>query len=218
MTITYNERNSGSFGLILTDVEKPAPKKQIVREKIPFSNRQPDFSRVLGKYTYQRRTLKYTFACKAPSEKLLTDLISDVSEWLSEAPAGDLKESSDPSYRYAECTCDEIGVSYISPRAAKIEAVFTCYPYKISEYTHPAYYAASASFAAETYVSSIGKDTVPLFTCAASCQISYNDIIYTIPANSRRHMITDIVFRRGGNEFRLRGSGELMIECLEEVF
>lgn len=223
VSITYNGKTSESFGLIVTKIERPAPKKRLVRTKIPYSNYTPDFSRLTGRYTYDRRQLKYTFACKAASEAELSALISGVEEWLSEAPSGSLTESVDATFCYVDCTCDDISVEYISPRAAKIVALFTAYPYRRSAETQAQTYSVLPQSQDFTYTLTGSRPMRPLFTSMADEIINIDfgdDIWFLIPPLAVRYQLTPIIFSVGNNAFSAHLSMQpstLKIECIDEV-
>ena len=221
-SITFNGKTSASFGLTVTKIERPAPKKCIVRQKIPYSNYDPDFSRITGSYTYERRTLKYQFVCKAASEKLLADLISEVEEWLLEAPAGILTESIDSAYYYADCTCDDVTSAYISPTAARITATLTAYPYRRSFAKQEQNFIINPTSTIFTFSLSGTKPMRPLFTSSANeiIYVNWGSARYIIPPNVVQYQISRIVFSPGNNTFSARTTespATLKIECIEEV-
>lgn len=215
-SITYNGKNSAEdFGLIVTEIRKPAPEKQIIRASVPYSDREPDFSRVNGKYSYKPRPLEYTFSLHSKSAKMLDKLISDVQDWLLNAPAGILQESYTPDWHFSEVTCDSCDPEYTSPTYAILKASFTAYPYRISNYTRPQWYSATSTISEKNYELTLDS-CVPCFSATTSCAIFIGSKNYSIPSNSARYKITDIVFVRGANTFRLIGNGKMLIECIEE--
>lgn len=220
--ITYNGKTSSSFGLTVTKIERPAPQKRLVRTEIPYSNYTPDFSRITGRYIYKRRVLKYQFACEASTETLLAALLESVEEWLSEAPSGDLTESLNTDFYYADCTCDSLDVVYISPTAAKITASFTAYPYRRSAATQEQSFSVVPTMTAFTYTLSGTKPLRPFFTSTASERIyfKYSDTVYLIPPNVTRYQLTPVVFVPGSNSFQARTTVSpttLKVECINEV-
>lgn len=220
--ITYNGKTSSSFGLIVTKIERPAPKKRIVRTQIPYSNYTPDFSRITGRYTYDRRVLKYTFACKASTEALHKALVESVEEWLSEAPAGSMVESLDTSYYYADCICDSLDITYISPTSAKITANFTALPYRRSVTTQEQSYSVLPTSTTFTFSLTGTKSLRPFFTSTANenIYIEYANTEYIVPPNVVRYQITPIMFTPGSNTFSANTNispTTLKVECIEEV-
>lgn len=220
--ITYNGKTSSSFGLIVTKIERPAPKKRIVRTQIPYSDYTPDFSRITGRYIYDRRVIRYTFACKSSTEAAQKALIDSVEAWLSEAPAGSLTDSLEPEYYYADCTCDSLDITYISPTAAKITATFTASPYRQSVTTQEQSYTVLPTSSAFTFTLTGTKPLRPFFTSAANepIYLEYASTRYIIPSNVVRYQITPIIFAPGSNSFSALthvSSATLKIECIEEV-
>lgn len=220
-SVFYNGFDScKDLGLVITDIKHPSPDKQITRASVPFSNRQPDFSRASGRYTYKQRTLEYTFAFRAKSSEGLELLISRIQNWLLEAPAGDLQESISPDWHFAEVTCDSCLPEYLSETYAQIQAQFTAYPFRIFNFTRPEYYPVSSTLTEQAYELTYGDKENPYFTSESGCLVKVGEQFYEIPAGSERYRLSDIVFLRGTNCFSLmslgEGSGKLLIECIEE--
>lgn len=216
-SIIFNGHNSADdFDLIITDIKHYPPEKQLVRASIPFSNHPPDFSRITGKYTYNRRKIEYTFLVSAATAEELEAKIDEVNNWLYEAPPQALFENTLPNWYFDEASCDNIEPEYISALSATLKATFTAYPFKRSVYSRPQSYSATSTLTEQNYLLTLDSCT-PVFTTNTACQVLWNNEYYTIPANSVRHRITDICFSRGSNTFSISGSGQLIIECIKEA-
>ena len=88
----------------------------------------------------------------------------------------------------------------------------------IADNTSPAYYAATSTLTEQAYEQAVADKAVPYFSTTPPCTVRFNNVYYTIPANSVRYRISDIVFTRGLNSFFIQGAGELTVETFEEVF
>lgn len=215
--ITFNSRRSDEFGLIISEIKRKKGAKKRVTASVPFSSVVYDFSRACGKYAYNERSDTYVFALSAADPQELEDKISKISDWLLDAPQGDMWDSTLLDRHFALCSCTDLTPSYVNPSTARLTATFASYAYMIADNTRPAYYTATGTLTAQTYELTFAEGSTPYFTTATACTVRYNGTDYTIPANSIRYRISDIVFERGTNSFSIQGSGELKIETFEEV-
>lgn len=218
--ITFNGHNSSEFGLIVTDIQRPTPKKRIMRLKLPFSNADIDFSQVAGQYTYDRRELIYTFVCKTSSEQAMIELISELAAWLLGAPSGVLSESLDPDHYYFDATCDALDPKYISPTVAELKAHFTAYPFRRSTTAQSFTYSLTPTSTQYTLTLAGTKALRPLFAAEESMYFLFGGYQYLIPDGAQRYQLTRAMLLPGENTFNAwaRSQSEtITIDCIDEV-
>ena len=218
--ITWNgEHSYYDYGLSIRKPSGDMPAMQTNEVRVPYMQGSYIFSFIYDKRgTYSRRKITLVFNIEGTDPTDTYRKRTKALKWLLSNQGGELRFDSIPDVYFKDV--------YVTPKdydntlgreISTITVEFSCYPFMILDFSHPKYYTATSSFVSKTYVSSIEDDVIPAFTCTSACQVKYNNVIYSIPANSNRYKITDIVFERGENNFQLKGTGEMLIECFEEV-
>lgn len=218
--ITWNGQHSYyDYGLSIRKPSGDMPKMQMNEIRVPYMQGSYIFSFVTDpRGTYSRRKFNLIFNIEGDDPIDLYRKRTKAVKWLNSQQGGELRFDSIPDAYFKDVyvTVNDYDNTY-NRHLATISAEFACYPFMILEYSHPAYFTATSTLTNKVYTSTIEDDVCPAFTCTASCQIKYKNKFYTIPANSERYQLTDIMFKRGDNTFGLQGSGELRIETFEEV-
>jgi predicted phage tail component-like protein len=217
--ITWNgEHSYYDYGLTIRKPSGDMPSLQHNEVRVPYQQGSYIFSFVYDKRgTYSRRKIQIVFNIEGDNPTEIYRKRTEVIKWLMSNQGGELRFDTIPDAYFKDV--------YVSIpeydntqgwELATLTVEFLCYPFMISDYTRPKYYTAQNNFVAETYISML-SDVHPMFTCSSQCMIKYKSVTYTIPANSKRYQVREITFKHGTNNFELRGSGEFMIECFEEV-
>lgn len=218
--ITWNGQHSYyDYGLSIRKPSGDMPKMQTNEVRVPYMQGSYIFSFVVdSRGTYSRRKYKIVFNIEGDDPTDLYRKRTKAIKWLKSKQGGELRFDSIPDAYFKDVYVDVNDYDNTYNRhLATITAEFSCYPFMILDYSHPAYYTATSTLTNKVYTSTIEDDVCPAFTTSSVCIVRFNGKNYTIPANSERYQLTDIVFSRGDNTFGLQGAGELRIETFEEV-
>lgn len=216
--ITWNGQHSYyDFGLAIRTPKGDIPKIKTVTATVPYMQGEYNFTFANGNPGYNARkiTIEFIYEGKDPDE--LYQIREKVCDWIMSKQGGTLRFDSikDGYFKDVYASIKDFN-NRLGRHKASITVEFSCYPFKISDYTRPQYYAATATLTEHSYELTLAE-CIPSFTTATACQIYWKSKYYTIPANSERYQLTDIVFEEGQNTFSLMGSGELTIECIKET-
>ena len=220
--ITWNGQHSyNDFGLTIRTVSGDIPKQQTNTVRVPYQQGEHDFSYILGKPTFDARKIQVTFNIEGEDPEDIYTKRNKVIKWLTSSQGGILRFDSikDMYFRNVYAKILEYN-NTLGRQVASVKVEFTAYPLMISDFTRPQYFSFTTTNASKTYTLTIDDKIIPCFSTVTACYITWKGTIYTIPANSKRITLSDIVFEQGANNFTLRGvtaSGELTVECIQEV-
>ncbi|MBR1382790.1 MAG: hypothetical protein IJ555_03125 [Ruminococcus sp.] len=207
------------FGVTISSYTVDDAEVYEVKASVPFMNGDYDFSSVTGKLAYKPRKVNVIFNIFAPDYPKAEEIRSGLAEWLYSSRNSELRFSDmkDRYFKNARCTFASKALTRKYRHTWELAATFTVYPLKILDYTRPAYYALTTTMTEHTYELPVDKEIIPCFTPSQSCGVLYGGVYYDIPAGVERYQISDIKFAQGVNSFSLIGTGELTVECIEEV-
>lgn len=128
--IKGNKHSFKDFNLTIAEKSIGNPKKNKIKETVPYMNGSYDFSLLYGEQTYEERELSYTFNVIGHSKISLNILKIRILEWLNEGSQEPLYDDAIPGFYFlAECESVDFDEYY---RDGQITAKFTAYPFKIS--------------------------------------------------------------------------------------
>lgn len=216
--ITYNGKHSYyDLGIAISKPKGDVPKIKEVTETVPYMTGEYNFTFITGKPAYNAKKITIEFIYEGEDPEELYRKRIEISRWIMSAQGGTLEFDSNPDWYYKDV------YAYISDynntlgrHKASITAVFSCYPLMQSKYSRPMWCTATSTMTGNMYVLTL-DECIPSFTTENQCLIMFNNVQYTIPANSKRYQITDLKFTRGNNLLVIKGNGELLVECIEEV-
>ena len=129
--IKGNKHSFKDFNLTIAEKSIGNPKKNKIKETVPYMNGSYDFSLLYGEQTYEERELSYTFNVIGHSKISLNILKIQILEWLNEGSQEPLYDDAIPGFYFlAECTGIDYDESFYN--YAQLTASFTAYPFKIS--------------------------------------------------------------------------------------
>lgn len=125
-----NKHSFDDFGLTIKSKKIGNPKKNKIKEEVPFMNGSYDFSLLYGEQTYSERQLEYTFNLNERNKIAMNIKKMQVLEWLNDGGKQPLYDDTIPGFYFlAECESVDFDEYY---RDGQITAKFTAYPFKIS--------------------------------------------------------------------------------------
>ncbi len=145
--IRFNKQHSWyAFHAVISSREKPIPAKQLVEERVPYSNVSYDFSCLTGRQIYEDRVLKYVLTFTAPTRAALIRKKDAIVNWLY-APMQRiaLHDDEEPGYHYlAKCT--RIEKPEITGGVCRLTVTFTAYPLRMPDRPSVIYTTATAPY------------------------------------------------------------------------
>lgn len=231
--IQFNNKHSyRDFGLILKERDIGNPSKVKVKERVPYSNLEYDFSNLYGSPTYEERPLSYTFHLVEKSNSKINYMSAQtaVLNWLcgtlGKTP---LKDDVFPDYYFLAEVEDGPSTVYFRTDGT-ITVKFMAYPFKIAElqegndiwdsFNFLLDYAQDTSFeitsSADITLYNPGISVVyPIITATESMQIEKDDITYNIPIGSTKSY--EFSLSPGENEMKIIGTGSISFEYYKEL-
>lgn len=125
-----NKHSFDDFGLTIKSKKIGNPKKNKIKEEVPFMNGSYDFSLLYGEQTYSERQLEYTFNLNERNKIAMNIKKMQVLEWLNDGGKQPLYDDTIPGFYFlAEVEDDDFSEEGSN---GEITVTFNAYPYKIS--------------------------------------------------------------------------------------
>lgn len=119
------------FGASVSTRSISAPKKKLIKEKVPFSNVTYDFSAINGELYWEERELEYELEMIADSPESLERRKSALCRWLMNVVAEEIHDPYDSDYHFIG-TFDDVDINDDEGMEKTVLTVtFSAYPYKI---------------------------------------------------------------------------------------
>lgn len=229
--ITFDGKHSyRDFGLTVAERVIGNPKKRKIKERIPFSNVEYDFSGIYGGQEYEERTITYVFNVKDYDKIDLENKKTQVINWLLK-PNKKVKLVDDyiPGYYFlAEV---EENPNFDEMRYhGRLTVNFTAYPFRIAEreeghdiwdefnflldYAQETKFDVSGSLDVVLYNPGINVSH-PIINATEPMEIVKNGITYSIPIGQSQSF--DFSLAPGKNEFTVKGNGTISFHFRKEL-
>lgn len=128
--IKNNKHSYNDFNMILLERAIEYPKKNKIKNSVPFMNGEYDFSGLYGNQSYEERKLKYKFGISSNSMNELIAKKQNIINWLYYGNKDVLVDDSEIGYYFlAEVEGDITEKIYAN--YAEITVTFTAYPFMI---------------------------------------------------------------------------------------
>lgn len=125
-----NKHSFDDFGLTIKSKKIGNPKKNKIKEEIPFMNGSYDFSLLYGDQTYSERKLEYTFNLNEKNKIEMNVKKIQVLEWLNDGGKQPLYDDTIPGFYFlAEVEDDDFSED---GKNGELTVTFNAYPYKIA--------------------------------------------------------------------------------------
>lgn len=194
------------------------PRKKVIKQTVPFSNKTHDFSKIDGELYWEERELDYIFEITADSPEALEDKKTAFKNWVMLVMEENLHDPFIPDFHFL-ATFDSIDFDDSEVEKTTATVVFTAYPYKIANRSE--LYSFAVSTAVQTVVISNNSShrIVPTFTNSVPVTVQIGGASFSMPAGTIKDDV--IMFAPGDNELKIAAvstAGSLAIEFYEEVF
>lgn len=223
-----NKHSYRDFDVTIKSKSIGSPKKNKIKETIPFMNGSYDFSSIYGSQTYGERSIQYVFNIVGQTKTHLNIKKIDFLNWLHKGGKEPLYDDSIPGYYFlAECEDDDFKEN---GNTGELTVSFTAYPFKIREC-----YEGNNLWDDFNFELDVLQDTK--FTVNGSSNVNiYNssaiDIEPTIITSSNFEIIKDnkkyvvesgeskdyrFKLKKGNNNITLKGNGTIEFRFRKEV-
>lgn len=224
-----NKHSYRDFGLTIKSKDIGIPKKNKVKETIPFMNGSFDFSNIYGGPSYEERTLDYTFNLQAKNKLELNSKKIAIIDWLMENSTKEILFDDAIQGYYFLAECEDISAKE-NGNYIEFSITFTAYPFKIRDC-----YEGNNLWDDFNFELDVLQDTK--FTVNGSSNVNiYNssaiDIEPTIIASSQFEIVLDnkkyivesgtskdyrFKLKKGNNNINLKGNGTIEFRFRKEV-
>ena len=108
------------------------PKKKVIKETVPFSNKTYDFSNINGEIYWEERELEYIFEIMADDPEELEELKSKFASWLMNIQEAEIHDPFIPDYHFKGTYEDMSFEDEEDVEKTTATVIFKAYPYMIA--------------------------------------------------------------------------------------
>lgn len=216
--IIGNTKSYDTFGASVAERKTPPPKKKVIKETVPFSNKTHDFSKIDGEVYWEERVLEYIFEILADSPEELEEKKTAFFSWIMNVNNEKLYDPFAKGYYYLatynDCDPDDSEIE-----KSTITVTFTAYPYKIAEEPTVSTQSITTSEKTVNINNTSAHRVTPTFNSSVPFTVTVNGSSYSLPSGEVTS--ESIMFEPGNNTVKIKstsGSGTLTIGYSEEVF
>lgn len=223
-----NKHSFNDFGLTIKSKKIGNPKKNKIKQEVPFMNGSYDFSLLYGEQTYSERQLDYTFNLNEKNKIALNIKKIKILEWLNDGGKQPLYDDTIPGFYFLaevdECVFNEDG------RNAELTVTFNAYPYKIAEKNEGNdiwdEFNFELDYAQDTKFTVAGEKTIELYNLGSSLitptvktTASFYVVKRGITYKFNKGVTTDwrFVLEKGINNIDIHGTGDIEFIFKREV-
>lgn len=224
-----NKHSFKDFGLTIKSKEIEIPKKNKIKETIPFMNGSYDFSNLYGGPTYSERELKYVFNLKARNKIELNSKKIAITNWFMEnSIKKTLFDDAIPGY-YFLAECEDINTNE-SGNYIDLSVTFMAYPFKIgdsyegnnlwdsfnfeTDILQDRSYEVNGSSTIDLYnLSAI--DIEPVIISSSQFEIVLDNKTYIVESGESKDYRFKL--KKGNNQMTLKGTGTIEFRFRKEV-
>ena len=196
------------------------PKKKIIKETVPHSNKTYDFSKINGEIYWEERELEYTLELDAETPEELEELKIALSGWLMNIVEEDLFDPFIEDYHF-KATFEDIDFDDSEIEKTTATVKFKAYPYMLAneEKVYTVSIPTDEALTVTVKNNSNHRITPTLIVEAESIRFDFGGSSYAISEGET----TDEAFMLpvGENDFIIQPNevgGNLTIKFTEEVF
>lgn len=223
-----NKHSYNDFGVTIKSKVIGNPKKNKIKESVPFMNGSYDFSLIYGKQSYSERELKYIFNIVGTTKQSLSFKKIRLQNWLLEGEQQKIYDDAMPGYYFlAECVDTDFSENN---NIGELTVIFTAYPFKICEKEEGNVDWDNFNFELDilqdtkfeisgtkdvTLYNVGSKEIVPEIICDSDFEIIKNNITYKIKSGITKDSILTLDI--GANNLILKGNGTIEFKFRKEL-
>lgn len=161
------------------------PKKKIIKETVPFSNKTYDFSAINGEIYWEERELEYVFELMADTPEELEELKSQFSSWVMNVQEAEIYDPFIPDYHFIGTYSDMSYEDEEDVEKTTVTVIFTAYPYMIANVAKV--YEVTIAASSQTTLTILNESMhpiTPLITSDKGLTIKIGDSSYVVGAGT----------------------------------
>lgn len=196
------------------------PKKKVIKETVPHSNKTYDFSKINGEIYWEERELEYILELDADTPEELEDLKRALRNWLMNVVEEDLFDPFIEDYHF-KATYDDMSFDDSEVEKTTATVKFTAYPYMLAndEKVYSVTIPTDEALTIEVKNNSSHRITPTLVVEAASVNFEFNGSSYAISEGETTD--SSLMLPVGESNFVIQPNetgGNFTIKFTEEVF
>lgn len=196
------------------------PKKKVIKETVPYSNKTYDFSKINGEIYWEERELEYILELDAETPEALEDLKIALSDWLMNVIEEDLFDPFIVDYHF-KATFEDIDFDDSEVEKTTATVKFSAYPYMLAndEKIYSVTIPTDEALTIKVKNNSSHRITPTLVVEAASVNFEFGGSSYSISEGETTD--SSLMFPVGENNIIIQPNetgGNFTIKFTEEVF
>ena len=196
------------------------PKKKVIKETVPYSNKTYDFSKINGEIYWEERELEYILELDADTPEELEELKIALSDWLMNVMEEDLFDPYIEDYHF-KATYDDMDFDDSEVEKTTATVKFTAYPYMLanSEKVYSVSIPTDEPLTLTVKNNSSHRITPTLIVEASSINFGFGGYSYALSEGEIND--SSIMFPVGESDIIIQPNevgGNLTIKFREEVF
>lgn len=196
------------------------PKKKVIKETVPHSNKTYDFSKINGEIYWEERELEYILELDADTPEEVEDLKIALSDWLMNVMEEDLFDLFIEDYHF-KATFEDIDFDDSEVEKTTAIVKFTAYPYMLAndEKVYSVAIPTDEPLTVTVKNNSSHRITPTLIVDAASVVFDFGGSSYAISEGETTD--SSLMLPVGESDFIIQPSetgGNFTIKFTEEVF
>lgn len=223
-----NKHSYNDFGVTIKSKKIGNPKKNKIKESVPFMHGSYDFSLLYGEQSYSERELKYVFNIISTTKQSLNLKKIRLQNWLLEGGQQKIYDDTIPGYYFlAECTDTDFSEN---GNIGELTATFTAYPFKICEKEEGNLLWDEFNFELDilqdnkfevngtknvTLYNVGAKESIPMIICSNDMDIIKNGTTYKLKAGQSKDYRFSLDI--GENKLTINGTGTIEVKFIKEL-
>lgn len=223
-----NKHSYNDFGVTIKSKKIGNPKKNKIKESVPFMHGSYDFSLLYGEQSYSERELKYVFNIISTTKQSLNLKKIRLQNWLLEGGQQKIYDDTIPGYYFlAECTDTDFSEN---GNIGELTATFTAYPFKICEKEEGNLLWDEFNFELDilqdnkfevngtknvTLYNVGAKESIPMIICSNDMDIIKNGTTYKLKTGQSKDYRFSLDI--GENKLTINGTGTIEVKFIKEL-
>lgn len=223
-----NKHSYNDFGVTIKSKVIGNPKKNKIKESVPFMHGSYDFSLLYGSQSYSEREMKYVFNIIGTTKQGLTFKKVRLQNWLLEGGQQKIYDDAIPGYYFlAECVDTDFAEK---GNIGELTATFNAYPFKIKSELEGENTWDNFNFELDVlqdtkFEVSVtkdivlhnlgGKEAVPEIICDSDFEIIKNNITYKLKSGESKDYRFELAI--GENKLTINGTGTIEFKFRKEL-
>lgn len=210
--------SSDRFDASVRDRSIGEPKKKIIKQTVPYSNKTYDFSKLDGELYWEERPLEYSMEIMAGTPEELERKKTSFKRWVMPMMDAELHDPFIANYHFV-VTFNDISFDDSEVEKTTAKVAFSAYPYKIANEKKSYSFPLTTAESSKVVENDSDHKVVPTFVSDVGFTVQLDGVSFSVPAGTTKDETFKL--KEGTNALLISstaGTGTLTIEFSEEVF